>query len=78
MSELQGKFISNPPKSNDIVMSRKTKNHLAGLDIEIRVRTQEFIKTFPKRHQDRLSDFFETDPYRAELMVRLFNAEETA
>jgi len=78
MLDLERKLVGLAPKTIDIRMSRKTKNYLAGLDLANRVRTVEFIKTLPKRHQDKIQDFLESSPHHSTLMSYILNAEEAA
>lgn len=78
MLDLERKLVGPTPKTNDIQMSRKTKNYLAGLDLANRVRTIEFIKTLPKRHQDKILDFLESSSHHSTLMSYILNAEEAA
>lgn len=78
MSDLELKLVGPAPKVNDLKMSRTTKNYLAGLDLANRVRTQEFIKTLPKRYQDQITDFLESSPHQYNLMMYILNAQETA
>jgi HPt (histidine-containing phosphotransfer) domain-containing protein len=77
MTQLETKLVGKAPKTNDIHMSRTTKNYLAGLDLAERVRTVEFIKTLPKKYQDSLQEFLESSQYHNELMTRILNANET-
>ena len=78
MLDLERKLVGLAPKVYDLKMSRKTKNYLAGLDLAERVRTVEFIKTLPKRHQDKIQGFLESSPHHQALMMYILAAEETA
>ena len=78
MASLERKLVGAQPKTNDIKMSLTTKNYLAGLDLAQSARTQDFIKTLPKSHQDKIQDFLESNLYHSTLMSYILNAEETA
>jgi histone acetyltransferase (RNA polymerase elongator complex component) len=76
MTQLETRLIGTAPKRYDLKMSRTTKNYLAGLDLAERVRTVEFIKTLPKRHQDKIQDFLENSPHRHTMMMYILAADE--
>jgi hypothetical protein len=76
MTQLETQLIGTAPKTNDIYMSRTTKNYLAGLDLAERVRTVEFIKTLPKKYQAQVQDFLELSPHHSTLMSYILNANE--
>lgn len=70
-------FAGTAPTTNDITMSRTTKNYLAGLDLDSRVRRMDFVKTLPKKYQDIVLDFMESDPNLSTVMCYILNAKET-
>lgn len=76
MTKLEQDLIGARPAVFDLKMSRTTKNYLAGLDLANRVRTVEFIKTLPKRHQDKIQDFLESSPHQRDLMMYILTADE--
>lgn len=79
MTKLEQDLIGTAPKTNDIVMSRTTKNYLAGLNLASSAREIEYLRKLSAKDQKVALDllaYLDTGAYQATIMSYILNAKE--